>query len=152
MKKLFNFILLISLFSACKDVYEAPPKSLLETKLIFSNSAEGDTLPITVHGVDKDSFIIYQEVTDMFRMPLSRGDSTAFVVWFDTVPDTLLIKHETTLAYESLETGFYTEHFLTGIEHTFNRIDSVVITDSTVTKYWDENIQLYINDLSDSGN
>ena len=147
MKKIPYIIIILFALSSCKDVFDPPPQSLLEITIIYSNQEEVDSVAISAYGLDKDSMIIFQEITDMFRLPLSRQDSSSFIIVFDSIQDTLLIKHDTKLVYESVETGFFTEHWINHIEHSFNRIDSVVIVDSTVNQFWHENIQLHINNL-----
>lgn len=147
MRTFLYVILVLLLLVACKEVFDVPPQSLMETKLTFSNPEEDNSLPISVKGLEKDSFIIYQEKTDMFRLPLTRDDSTSFVIFFNTIPDTFSIKHDTEVAYESFESGFFTKHKIKEIEYTRNRIDSVAVIDSLVNQFWHENIQIYINTL-----
>ena len=47
---------------------------------------------------------------------------------------------------------FYYEYKLRNIDFSQNRIDSILITDSLVTKTWHENIKLYIRPLPSGSN
>ena len=144
MKKILTIISLIVALAACEEEYNSPPKSLLEATILYSNGSTSSTPKVSVYGVGQDSLLIYQEKLKSFRLPLNNYESTGFVVLLDSIPDTLTIHHQNTFNYESIETGFYYEFWIDSIEHTFNRIDSVVVADSAVTKNWHENIKLYI--------
>ncbi len=147
-------IILLSLFVliACKEVFDPPPQSLMEVSVKYSDSKQTGYPKISAYGVDMDSIWIYQEQTNLIRLPLSRKDTTAFVLLFDSIPDTLTIYHSTTLNYESMESGFFTEYWIKKIEHSQNRIDSVIMKDSAVNQFWHENIKLYINNLPADAN
>jgi len=147
MRKFTIFLLLISIWVACKDVYDAPPQALLEVNVQYSNPNVNTIPKISAYGVDQDSIWIYQEQTQTFRLPLRPYDFTSFVLLIDSVADTLTIYHKTVLTYESLESGFYNEHWLDSLEFTANRIDSIAVTDSAITKNWHENIKLYIGPI-----
>ena len=148
MKKISYFILFIFAVIACEEVYDPPPQALLEAKIIHSDPEVTSIPKVSVYGVDQDSIWIYQEQTSTFRLPLSVQESSSFVVLLDSIVDTLTIFHENELKYESMESGFYNEHWISDVEHSLIRIDSVVVTDSAVTKNWHENIQLYISTLA----
>lgn len=147
MKQVKIMLLLLMAFAACKEVFETPPQSLVEVAVAYSDGKQTGSPAISVQGVDRDSIWIYQVKTKQFRLPLSLYDSSSFVVLFDSIPDTLTIYHDTKLSYESMESGFFTEHFITGIKHSWNRIDSLMVVDSTVNQFWHENIRLYIANL-----
>jgi len=67
------------------------------------------------------------------------------VILLDSIPDTLTVIHDTELQYGSMVTGFYYEYRIKEIEHSWNRIDSMILKDSVVNNFWHENIRLYIN-------
>ena len=144
MKKLIYFILFIFAAIACEEVYDQPPQALLEATIKHSDPDLTSIPKVSVYGVDQDSIWIYQEQTNSFRLPLTTFESSSFVVLLDSIVDTITIDHSNDFKYESMESGFYNEHWILNVEHSLNRIDSVVVVDSAVTKTWHENIQLYI--------
>ena len=152
MKKLTYFVLLVIAVAACKEVFDPPPQALLEVSIEYSDPNTTITPKVSVQGVDKDSIWIYQEELTTFRLPLTSHNNTEFVVLLDSIADTLNIFHENEFKYESIESGFYNEHWILDIEHTLHRIDSVVVVDSAVTKNWHENIQLYISSIAANNN
>ena len=148
MKKIVYFILFIIAVVACEEVYEVPPQSLLEVSLIHSDPEATGTPKVSVYGVGQDSIWIYQVQQSTFRLPLSTQGASSFVVLLDSIPDTLTIFHENEFKYESIESGFYNEHWILDVEHTLQRIDSALVVDSAVTKNWHENIELYISTVT----
>ena len=152
MKKLTYFIFLIVAIIACKEVYDPPPQALLEATIKYSDLDASGTPKVSVQGVDQDSIWIYQESLTEFGLPLTAQSNSEFVILLDSIADTLNILHENDFKYESMESGFYNEHWILDIEHTLHRIDSVVVVDSAVTKNWHENIQLYISTLTAGNN
>lgn len=148
MKRLLYPILFMVAIAACTEVYDSPPQALLEVSIEYSEPDVTSTPKVSVYGLEQDSIWIYQEELTTFRLPLAMHNNSNFVVLLDSVADTLNIFHNNELKYESMESGFYNEHWILDIEHTLHRIDSVVVVDSAVTKNWHENIQLYINTLA----
>jgi len=138
--------------AACKEVFEAPPQSLLQASLLNSETNKAITPRISVIGAGLDSLWIYQEDLSSFLLPLSQKDTTTFLISFDSYIDTLTFFHETRLKYASMETGFYFDYKLDSIAFTHTRIDSILITDSLITTKWNENIKLYIRPLPAGGN
>jgi len=147
MKQLFSAILIFLILAGCKETFDTPPQAQLVVKVSYTSETTSEVPVISAYGAGQDSIWIYQETTSEFNLPLSINESSSFVVLFDSIPDTLTIFHESTLNYESIESGFYYEYWIKNIRHTYNRIDSVVVLDSAVTQFWNENIELYINDL-----
>lgn len=137
---------------ACGDVYDAPPKSLLQVNLVNTDTLDTSTPKVSVYGVGKDSIWIYQEQTSSFLLQLSLDSVSNFVVLLDSLADTLTIYHEPQLVFESAETGFYYEYKILDVKYTKHRIDDYEVIDSAVTRNWHENIQLDINPLPASGN
>jgi len=147
MRHTFSIIILILAITACEETFDNPPRSELVAKVEFSTDAENPVPFISTFGVGQDSIWIYNTQTNLFNLPLSTLESSSFVVLFDSIADTLTVFHENTINYESVESGFYYEYWIKDIQHTFNRIDSLVVLDSAITQTWNENITLYITDL-----
>ena len=152
MKRLLYLIFILMVFAACKEVYEAPPQSLLQASVLNSETDKAISPRISVIGFGLDSLWIDQTELSSFLLPLSAGDTTVFLISFDENIDTLTFFHETTQKYASMETGFYFEYNLDSIGFTHTRIDSIRITDSLITTKWNENIKLYIRPLPAGGN
>ena len=147
MKKIGYTLILLVLVLACEEVFDPPPKALLEVQITNTDTLDTSIPLVTVYGVGMDSIWIDQVETNTIRLPLSTGESSSFVLMLDSVADTLTIIHENELIFESAETGFYNQYKIKDIEHTLYRIDDYDVVDSMVTKNWHENIQLYINPL-----
>lgn len=153
MKKIVYSLVLLMVAFACKEIFEAPPKALLQVTLEHVDSTDVSIPGVSVYGVGMDDTLwIFDEETSEFRLPLSTEENTSFVLLLDSIADTLTITHQNELIFESAETGFYNEYKILDVEHTFNRIEDYEVVDSAVTKNWHENIQLYINSLPDNNN
>lgn len=152
MKRLLYLICILLAVAACKEEFEAPPKAMLQVN--FLNSITKDTISskTTMKGWGQEYLWVKDSVLQDILLPLSSNDSTRFIVSFDSVIDTITFFHQTILKYESMESGFYNEYKLRSIVNTKNRIDSVEISDSLITKNWNENIKLYLHPLSISDN
>ena len=148
MKQILLFLYVLLTAVACREIFEAPPRSLLEVSITYSDPNAVGLPVVSVFGFESDSAWINQVQTNSLLIPLTGSDFTRFIIQMDAVTDTIVLNHKTTLRYESMDTGFYPEYQLLGFETTFNRIDSLVVKDSLVTKDWNENIQLYIRTLS----
>jgi len=147
MRKIFYSLFFLAAMAACQDLYDAPPQALLEVKITNVDTLSTRIPKVSVYGVGQDSIWIYQEQTNIFRLPLSVEETTSFVLLLDSIADTLTIKHTNELIFESAESGFYHEHKILDVGHSLNRIDDYEVTDSMVTKNWHENIELYILSL-----
>ena len=152
MKRLFYLMINFILGTACKEVFEAPPLALLKATFLNSITSNSMTSDVIVHGIGMDSIWLSEEDASEIKLPLSKNDSTIFVISMDSKIDTITFIHETTQKYASMETGFYYEFKLKAINYTQHRIDSIQISDSTVTQNWNENITLYIRTLSTVSN
>lgn len=152
MKRLLYLIGFLLLGMACKEVYEVPPQSLLLTS--FYNSSDNKEIkPLTrVQGVGAEFPLFGDTAIRSMLLPLTNKDTTRYIVWMDSTPDSLILVHKTTQKYASMETGFYYEYKLLSVRFTQNRIDSIRISDSLVTKKWNENIKLYIHPLPAGNN
>lgn len=154
MKRFFYLISFLMAFSACKEVYEAPPQALVEAKFINSDSETSAAISssITVQGIGVETSWVKDTVLSGIILPLSPNDTTKFLISFDSIQDTLTFVHETFQKYGSMETGFYYEFKIKSVGFTHHRIQDLEITDSLVTKDWHENIKLYIHPLPAGSN
>lgn len=152
MKRFLYLLIFVVIASACKEVFEAPPQSLLQASVLNSETNKAISPRISVLGFGLDSLWIDQKELSSFLLPMSQKDTTVFLISFDENIDTLTFFHETTQKYASMETGFYFEYKLDSIGFTHTRIDSILITDSLITTKWNENIKLYIRPLPAGGN
>ncbi len=152
MKRLLYLIFILMIFAACKEVFEAPPQSLLQASFYHSETKKAVSSLITVQGVGSDSLWVDETAMTEVLLPLTITDTTRFIIWLDSKSDIITFVHETTRKYDSMETGFYYEYKLQSVRFTQNRIDSVEIIDSLVTTKWNENIKLYIHPLPVGGN
>ena len=152
MKRIACLIFILIAASACKEAFLPPPQSMFKATLLNSENEETISSVVSVQGVGLDS-LFYNEVSlSSILLPLSPNDKTSFLISFDSTVDTITFIHQTMVQYESMESGFYNEYKLQAVDFSRNRIDSVQITDSLVTKTWHENIKLYIHPLSAGSN
>ena len=152
MKRVVYLLLILITAAACKEVFEAPPQALLKATLLNSN-AGGTVSPIvSIRGIGIETYLFKDTALSVLNLPLSANTKSSFLVSFDSVTDTIDFTYETSMKYASIETGFYNEYKLQSIDFSKNRIDSILITDSLVTKTWHENIKLYLRPLSSGSN
>ncbi len=152
MKRFFILISFLITFAACKEVFVAPPKALLQASLLNTSTKAAISSSVSAWGIGREVSLVADSTLEKILFPLTKGDTTYFVITFDSVVDTLTFFHETTREYDSMESGFYYDFKLDSIAFTHNRIDSIAISDSLVTTKWHENIKLYIRPLSALGN
>jgi hypothetical protein len=152
MKRLIYFIFFLIIVSACKEVFEDPPQSLVEASFLNSSTKKAISSTITVWGIGRENLWVKDTLLQTIILPLSANDTTNYLISFDSVADTISFIHESYQKYASMETGFYFEFKLKSIESSHNRIDSIQIIDSLVTQKWHENIKLYIRPLPVGGN
>ena len=152
MKRVVYLIFFLIAAVACKEVFEAPPQALLKATLLNSTTKNAITSVVTARGIGLDSILYKDSTLTVLILPLSPTNESSFRVSFDSINDTITFTHEASMKYASMETGFYNEYKLKSIGFTKNRIDSIQITDSLVTKTWHENIKLYLRPLPASSN
>jgi len=152
MKRIAYLIFMLMIVTACKETFEAPPQSLLQVSILGSVTEKAITPTVSALGVGRDSLWIYEEPLNQLLLPLSASNSSAYLISFDSIVDTVTFFHQTSLKYASMETGFYYEYKLDSIHFTHNRIVSLQVADSLVTSKWHENIKLYILPLSAGSN
>jgi hypothetical protein len=147
MRRFLSLFLLLIFVYSCKEVFEAPPQALLDLSFINSTTNKAISPKVTIWGDGLKYLWVKDTVTQRILLPLSANDTTIYLISLDSKIDILTITHQTIQKYASMETGFYYEYKLKKIDYTRNRIDSIRITDSLVTKKWNENIKLYIRPL-----
>ena len=152
MKRIAYLIFILIVATACKEVFEAPPQALLKAMLLNSTTNKTISSKVTTRGIGIDSLLYKDTTLTVLILPLSANDTTSFRISFDSTIDTITFIHETSMKYASMESGFYHEYKLHNIDFSRNRIDSILITDSLVTKNWHENIKLYLRPLPSGGN
>jgi hypothetical protein len=152
MKRIACLIFILIAASACKEVFEAPPQSMFKATLLNSTTEETIQSVVSVQGIGLDSLFYKDATLSQILLPLSPNETTSFLISFDSTVDTITLFHKTMVQYESMDKGFYNEFKLQAVDYSRNRIDSVQITDSLVTKTWHENIKLYIRPLSTGNN
>lgn len=152
MKRLLYLACILMAVTACKEVFETPPMAFLQASLLNASTNQEIKSNVTALGVGRDSLWIIEPSISEILLPLSPNDTTSYIISFDAIIDTITFIHETTQKYASIESGFYFEYKLNSIDFTNNRIDSVQIIDSLVTKKWHENIKLYIRPLPADSN
>lgn len=147
MKHIPGILLLIVALVSCKEVYDRPPQSLAQVNLYNDTTLKARTTRVTVKGYQNDSTWIKNENLAYFQLPLDQNVNEAvYILLMDSVADTLIINYNSKLVYESMESGFYTEHYIQSFSTTANKIDSISLIDTLVISTWHENIQLYLND------
>jgi hypothetical protein len=152
MKRLIYLILILFAGSACKEVYDNPPQAFVQAALLNSLTKAPVSQKVTVWGIGQEYLWVKDSLLQKILLPLSSNDTTSFLISFDSKIDTVTFIHQTMQKFDSMESGFYFEFKLQAIDYTNNRIDSVVITDSLVTKKWNENIKLYLTPTATGGN
>lgn len=152
MKRFFYLIIVLIAVTACKEVYEEPPQAFIQTTFLNSETKKAISPTITIWGIGLEYLWVKDSVLQKILLPLSSNDTTSYLISFDSQIDTVTFIHETFQKYASMETGFYFEYKLQSIDFTNNRIDSILITDSLVTKKWNENITLYLRPLPTGNN
>ena len=152
MKRILYLIFILIVAMACKEVFDSPSQALLKATLMNSTTNKSDTSFVTIRGIGIDSILYKDSTLTGLILPLSANDTTIFLISFDSIIDTITFLHETSMEYVSMESGFYNEYKLQNIDFTQNRIDSILITDSLVTKTWHENIKLYLRPLPSGSN
>lgn len=146
MKHIFRLLLIVLAATACKEVYDTPPQSLAQINLYDMDTESAQSTLTSAQGLNTDSIWIDGETASYFQLPFDLSGTATFIVLLDSVADTLTINYNSELAYESMESGFYADHYIQSVSSTRNKIDSISLIDTLVITTWHENIQLYLND------
>jgi hypothetical protein len=152
MRRFFYLIGILIIAGACKEVYDVPPQAMLQVSFVNSATENKMSSKVTAWGIGTEQLLVKDSVLQGMIFPLSPTDTTVYMISLDSFTDTITFIHETTLKYASMETGFYYEYKLHAINYSNNRIDTIHIVDSLVTKKWHENIKLYLHPLSAGSN
>jgi len=152
MKRFLYLIVVLIALAACKEVFDVPPQALIQATFLNSETKNAISPKTTIYGIGLEYLWVKDSVLQKILLPLSSNDTTSYVIAFDSKIDTVTFIHDTYQKYASMESGFYFEYKLKSIDYTNNRIDSILITDSLVTKKWNENIKLYLSPLATGNN
>ena len=152
MKRFLYAVIILLGAIGCKEVFEEPPQAFLYGTFYNSTTNLAISPTITLQGVGHESLLYDEDSTLNLLLPLTIKDTTQYIIWIDSMADSLTFVHETTRKLASVETGFYYEYKLLSVAFTQTRIDSITIVDSLVTTQWNENIKLYIQPLPVGGN
>lgn len=155
MKQLLPFFVLILIVFACEEIFDPPPQAFLNATLNYSDTVKNkelSSIAVSAYGLDHEEIWIDQDTINKnsqgkrsILLPLRTSSTTDFVFVLNEENDTVRFISQSGTKYESMESGFYTEYKLLDIEYTTNKIDSITIVDSLVTKDWNENIIIYID-------
>lgn len=146
MKHIPGILLFLLALVSCKEVYDRPPQSQAQIYL-YDATPTALSARVTVQGYQNDSVWIEDEDLTYFNLPLDQNNTEAiYILLLDSVADTLIINYNSKLVYESMESGFYTEHYIQSLRSTAHKIDSIALIDTLVISTWHENIQLFLND------
>jgi len=152
MKRVVYLIVILITAVACKEVFEAPPQALLKAMLLNSTTGEATSSTVSIRGIGLETYLFKDTALSILNLPLSANNKSSFQISFDSKIDTITFIHKDSMKYASMDTGFYNEYKLKSINFTKNRIDSILISDSLVTKTWHENIKIYLRPLPPGGN
>lgn len=155
MKQLLPILFLFLIVFACEETFDPPPQALLNASLNYSDTVKNKELAsivVSAYGLEHEEIWIDEDTIQKnsqgkrsILLPLRSLSSTDFVFVLNEKNDTVRFISESGTKYESIESGFYTEYKLLDVEYTTNKIDSITVVDSLVTKDWNENIIIYIN-------
>lgn len=155
---LYAALTTLFIFASCEEGYDCGIENVAYNKIGFycvsddnkeSKYEFPDTLSVSlmVNGIDS---IVVNHIfnIDNLKLPMSYTNECDTVIFHyaEDHTDTIYVKHENIQFYISMECGTVMYHKLTGIEHTKNYIDSVVIANKNVKFDYDENIKVYFID------
>ena len=103
-----------------------------------------DSLTVTAYATDSVIINNQQDVKDI-SIPLRyTTDSTVLVFHYDQrYRDTVVIHHENTPYFISLDCGYQMQQTVTGIRYTRHRLDSIYTINPDANIYGTENLRLY---------
>ena len=151
------FLLVLGLtFAACEPDTECRTANNIGMQMVFAlDSMRGDTAlvsfsrfdTLTVQGVGNDSVLYDKQtnVTSVF-LPL-RTDTTltAYAMSAYGKKDTLYISHDNNVIFVSLACGCFVYHTINSVNNRGGLIDSIVILNSTIENYKQDNVRLYVH-------
>jgi len=133
-------------------LYIRPLQSFLLASFYNSQTDQPISPVISVQEVKSTTLLKNKIPSTNVLLPLTITDTTRYIITFNSKADSLTFIQKTTKIEATLESSSYYVYKLLSVKFTHNSIDSIKITDSLVTTKWNENIKLYINPLSVSGN
>ena len=136
MKRFIYLTFVLILVNACKEVYEIPPQAFVKAYFLNSSTKAAISQKVTAWGSGQEYLWVKDSLLQKILLPLSSNDTTSFVISFDSKIDTITFIHQTMQKFDSMESGFYFEYKLQSIDYTNNQIDSILISESLVTKKW----------------
>ena len=155
MKKLFGILVLLVFCLSCSDVEICTETDLLSRAglsfMVRDENSERDTIleQVTFYSVlNPDSLIIAfapQVRSFVFPLPQEAGEENSFVLISGSNFDTIRIRHIPKLELVSFNCGFTTIHDLQSFSYGNTLIDTIVITNTYVSRENEENIQIYVH-------
>ena len=164
MRKGLVYILLLLCLVACSSGDGCMQELKISMKaevyrMVFDSSIEQFvpekySLPITMHGVGRDSLLYDAKSTSTLNFPLQKLDTISSFVFTTTInvdtntvvqTDTIDIYHTNTEEFISLECGCVVSNTIVGIAQTTNRIDSIVVVSPEVNLQSGNNIKIYLS-------
>ena len=149
MKRTFFLIIIILALATCRETFNTPPQPRLGAEIKYSGGGT-ENPHISVFSPEMDSIWINGKRTSKIDLPLNINSTTELIILIDSIADILEFTHDYNISYESMTSGFFYTWELSKIAYTTNRIDSILVYNPIVTDKWDENIVIYINNLSDN--
>lgn len=147
------FCLLVGMAMACS---EEPDCSDNARRYLYCNLyttdteygvAQRDTLDsLSITAFYTDSVILNREANvTTLTIPLRyTADSTELVFHYSMdVTDTLIIRHDNTPYFLSMDCGYQMQHSVTSVSYSRHRLDSIHISNPDANIYGTENLQLY---------
>lgn len=97
-------------------------------------------------GVGIDSVLYNKKQTSTVSLPLnSFAEESKFHLKFNTIADTITIRHKNSNEFLSLECGYIRTHQIDTVFSTGHFIDSISVTQNLVNTIYVENIQIHHN-------
>lgn len=155
---IFALLAAFTLLTGCDEGYDCSLENIAYDKIGFYSVSDDDieskyhfpdplTVSLMVNGTDS---IVVNHISDTnnLKLPMSYTSECDTIIFHypENHTDTLFIGHENIPFYISMECGTVMYHKLTGIKHTYNFIDSVVIANDYIKFDYNENIKVYFID------
>lgn len=138
--------LFISLTACSDDGDLSQARTTCKVSFYHKTSQRVDTLStLTVKAIGADSVFLQNTSASSVSLPLKYvGDSTQFELTLTgQTPDTLTIKHKNTPHFISMDAGYAMYYELTAVVATRHSISDILLYNSTINTYEQENIRIY---------
>lgn len=142
-------VLLILLTGCNEDGDLSQARTVCKISFYNQTSQRLDTLSnLTVKAIGADSIFLQNVSASSVSVPLKYvGDSTQFQLTLTgQTPDTLTIKHKNTPHFISMDAGYAMYYELTAVTATRHSISDILLYNSTINTYEQENIRIYYPD------